>query len=196
VIIKLDQKIEIGKLRLYLKWVLKNFEPNMKKDGPWGGWSITSTNGHFRDGWQSGEKIYDKSLDDKKRSELNTFFENQEFNVPTELYQGYAIELLESLKELNPKFQLSRVRIAVLCPHPEESAYWHQDSDPLSDIAQFRLHIPIETNDLCFFDYENERHHLAADGSIYILNISKMHRALNLSKVNRYHLIMNINYLK
>lgn len=195
-IVKLDEKVDIKKLNEYLSFVIQNFPPNMKDNGPWGGWSITSSTGEIHDGWQTGEKINDPAIDREEKQRLKRIFEKNTFTIPTPLYTGYFKEVLKLIHQADKNLVLSRIRIAVLKPHNESEAYWHTDGDKTINEREFRLHIPIRTNELCFFDYENERHHLEADGSIYLIEVSKKHRAVNLSSENRYHLIMDVSYRK
>lgn len=185
-IIKFEQKINIEKLKAYLEMVKATCPPFMKKNGPWGGWSITSSDGEVYDGWQAGEKAYSKHSSEEEKKAIVDFFASVDFTKPTAIHNDYIVELLQSLKTMAPNLRLSRLRIALLKPHPEDEAYWHQDSDGRDT---FRLHIPIETNDECFFDYKDERNHMPADGSVYLVNVGKIHRALNLSSKDRYHLI-------
>ena len=193
-IIKLDQKIDIEKLVNYLQAVKKSYQPFFKKNGVWGGWSITSSTGSVEDGWQSGEKVNDPCTPDHVKNDLLELFTQNDFTTPTPIFKDYILDILQIIKLADPKIHCSRIRIAVLAPHSESEAYWHTDGDIRDGERKFRLHIPIITNDKCFFDYENERHHLIADGSIYIIDVSRKHRAVNLSQENRYHLIMNIHY--
>ncbi len=193
-IIRLDQKIDIVKLKNYLQFVIDNFPPYLKQNGVWGGWSITSSNGTIEDGWQSGEKVNDPNTPHSLKNDLIELFTKNDFTTPTPIYKDYILDVVKLIKLADPNIQLSRIRIAVLAPHCESEAYWHTDGDSRDGEKKFRLHIPIITNDQCFFEYENERHHLKADGSIYIIDVSRKHRAVNLSDTNRYHLIMNIHY--
>ena len=55
-----------------------------------------------------------------------------------------------------------------------------------------RLHIPIITNDNCFFVVDDEIKRYPADGKYYIVNTSKKHTAVNASWEDRIHLIGNI----
>ncbi len=185
-IIKLEQKIDIDHLRSYLGWVKSICPPFMKKNGPWGGWSITSTSGEIYDGWQTGEKAYAASTSEVDKKAIVDYFLQNNFNKKTKLYNNDFADLMSSLTSLIPDINLSRIRIALLKPHPEEEAYWHQDSDGRDS---FRLHVPIITNDQCFFDYKDERHSLVADGSVYLINVGRLHRAINQSQHDRFHLI-------
>jgi hypothetical protein len=192
-IIKFDLSINITELISYLEFINSFCPPYMKKNnGPWGGWSITSSTGEIYDGWQTGEKINDPSISELEKEKIKKQFKESDFNKPTPLYNSFMQELISSLKTSLPNLSLSRVRIALLKPHPENEAYWHQDGELHKDEKIFRLHIPIITNENCFFEYPNERHHLKSDGSVYLVDISRLHRVLNLSNENRFHLIADV----
>ena len=55
-----------------------------------------------------------------------------------------------------------------------------------------RFHIPIKTNDKCFFIVDKEVIQFPADGNHYILDTTKNHTAINASKEDRIHLIGNL----
>ena len=55
-----------------------------------------------------------------------------------------------------------------------------------------RFHIPIITNENCFFIVDEELIRYPADGNYYIVNTSKKHTAINASREDRIHLIGNI----
>jgi hypothetical protein len=74
------------------------------------------------------------------------------------------------------------VRTRVMRMKPKTCYYWHNDNTK-------RLHIPIVTHEHCFLLLEDERVHLSADGSAYIIDTTKMHTALNCSKINRIHIV-------
>ena len=54
-----------------------------------------------------------------------------------------------------------------------------------------RFHIPIETNDKCFFIVDKKVVQFPADGNYYILDTTKNHTAIYASKEDRIHLIGN-----
>ena len=191
-IIKLDLKIDITKLISYLEFVKNTCPPFMKKDGPWGGWSLTSSNGEVYDGWQTGEKLNDPLATEEEKSEIKKLFTTTKFDCPTVIYNNEIESILKLINNFAPNLKISRVRIAILKPHSEESAYWHKDGEAKGNEKVFRLHIPIITNEHCIFEYTSEKHHLPADGSIYLIDISTLHRVTNLSNENRYHLIADV----
>ncbi len=67
---------------------------------------------------------------------------------------------------------------------------WHYDGT--EDVYAVRLHIPIITNNQCFFATRNESYHLPADGSAYVLRVNVEHCAHNFGSEDRYHLVMNM----
>lgn len=66
----------------------------------------------------------------------------------------------------------------------------------------WRLHIPLTTNENCFFEWEREDGsiesvHLPADGSAWLVRVDIRHRAVNFSNQTseRVHLLMGLNEL-
>lgn len=58
----------------------------------------------------------------------------------------------------------------------------------------WRLHIPIVTNEECYFFHKGEMpYHMVADGSCYIVSVDHQHTAMNLSEENRTHIVMGID---
>ena len=55
-----------------------------------------------------------------------------------------------------------------------------------------RFHIPIITNDNCFFVIEDRLARLPANGNYYIIDTNKKHTAVNASWDDRIHLIGNL----
>ncbi len=63
---------------------------------------------------------------------------------------------------------------------------YHQDQGK-------RFHIPLITNDNCFFVVEDKIVRYPADGNYYIVDTTKKHTAVNASWEDRIHLIGNLN---
>lgn len=59
---------------------------------------------------------------------------------------------------------------------------WHADKTK-------RLHIPVYTHAHCFLLIDEDRIHLPADGTAYIVDTTKNHTALNCSKIDRIHIV-------
>ena len=59
---------------------------------------------------------------------------------------------------------------------------WHADKTK-------RLHIPVYTHAHCFLLIDEDRIHLPADGTAYIVDTTKNHTALNCSKKDRIHIV-------
>ena len=56
-----------------------------------------------------------------------------------------------------------------------------------------RFHIPIITNDNCFFVIDDKITRYPADGNWYIVDTTKKHTALNASWNDRIHLVGNLD---
>lgn len=58
----------------------------------------------------------------------------------------------------------------------------------------WRLHIPIVTNEECYFFHKGEMpYHMVADGSCYIVSVDHQHTAMNLGQEKRTHIVMGID---
>lgn len=90
---------------------------------------------------------------------------------------------LESLG-LNPR------RGLLLRMPPRTRMNWHQDGS--SYTYQTRLHIPLFTNEACYFESQFGKVHMAADGNGYFVHINRPHRACNDSDFERYHIICHV----
>lgn len=73
-------------------------------------------------------------------------------------------------------------RARVMKMKPKTCYTYHQDWTK-------RLHIPLITNEHCFLIVDKEVMHLPADGSIYIIDTTKFHTAVNASLQERIHIV-------
>jgi len=89
------------------------------------------------------------------------------FNIP------YTNSIME-------KFNMFRTRIMV--QDPTTCYSYHQDYTP-------RIHIPLVTNEKCFFILEDILHRLKGDGSVYWVDTVQRHTAVNASWETRIHLV-------
>lgn len=109
---------------------------------------------------------------------------------------GKAIELPEKevefvyplfdtpyINSIIKQHNLYRVRLMRLS---SKTCYsYHQDQAK-------RFHIPITTNDKCFFVIDDIVSRYPADGSYYIIDTTKNHTAINASWEDRIHIIGNM----
>ncbi len=191
---KLPFSYDIDKLRRHLvEFVLPL--PKVTQSSSFGGWSVTSSNGRYQDGWFQGQKVIAKYqgadpleiIAELKKMSIPL---PKEHNKPTEICHGYLSEVLMDIQSKD--FRPTRARI--ICLEPQSDSTWHQDMP--SQYYGVRLHIPIETNSGCFFECEEGMAHLPADGSAYLLRINRMHRVINRGLTHRYHLVMDAYDLK
>jgi hypothetical protein len=152
------------------------------------GWSILSSNGSYLDGWHDATALIKNSMsqNDVEQALAQKGAQSmQKYNVPTEICKGYLAEVLKVIEETG--IEIYRARIS--CLMPGEGADWHRDAP--DNHYRVRLHIPLVTNPDCFFETREEKAHLAADGSVYLLNVNCEHRVFNLGSAPRYHIIMD-----
>lgn len=191
---KLNLEFDINSIFSSVKSQLETIVPIEVYPG-YGGWSILSHDGGVKSGWNESAVVLDANNEMdvpqtiKKFESLNlpsTF----EHTKPTSLFTEPIKNVTEVLAQQG--YQIARLRLSFLKPH--SNIYWHTDVNP----SQYgvRLHIPLVTNDKCFFEYENEKLHLKADGSAYMIRVNKKHRYSNSGDSTRYHLIMDVRDLK
>jgi hypothetical protein len=94
-------------------------------------------------------------------------FTEPNFNIP------YTNEIIKSLN-------MYRTRLMNM---PPKTCYtYHRD-------FKQRMHIPLITNEDCFFLIEDEVVRLPADGNHYLINTTKRHTFINASLEYRLHLV-------
>lgn len=90
---------------------------------------------------------------------------------------------------LSSHVALDRGRLLEL--HPGHVMPFHSDG-----LGSRRLHIPITTARQCLIEFENGgSYHLPADGSCFLANTERAHRATNLSSAPRVHLVFQARSL-
>lgn len=165
--------------------------PRTDQSDAFGGWSITSSNGDFKDGWFRGHLILEKGNFNNIEELRKEFLKKgiplpSQSTVPTEICHGYFSQVMEDIKNRG----LSPCRARVICLKSQSQSTWHQDMP--SDQYGVRLHIPILTNEGCFFECDEGGAHLPADGSAYLLSVNRRHRVINNGNEHRYHIVMDI----
>jgi len=114
---------------------------------------------------EAREKKVDENLYTELRPEIkNTYFEK--------VYD-----------KLSEHFVLGRVRILLL--EPRKCLSFHKDPEP-------RLHVPIISQPGALMIVDDFCTHMPADGTVYYMNTTKYHSALNGSEENRIHLVATI----
>lgn len=156
--------------------------------GPYfGGWSVTSSNGDYRDGFATQKPFIDANettIEEVRQTLQEVGFKGPQFyRTPTSLCVGEIKKVIDYLNEND--FYPCRARFTIL--KKGGSTPFHRDYPEW--LYGVRLHIPIITNEFCFFEYENERQHLNADGSAYLLKINKTHRVENSGSEDRIHFL-------
>lgn len=184
----LPTAFDIKKLQEHLKNVVIPLPPVML-DASFGGWSVLSSTGHYKDGWHKGHLVAENNQNLEEFRQKLTDIGAQpvaEYNKPTEVCVGYLKEVMDHITQLG--LEPKRARIIKLskglsCP-------WHRDTP--DHIYAARLHIPIVTNSECFFETETERDHMPANGNCYFARVNRIHRVVNGGDQNRYHVVMDI----
>ncbi len=159
-----------------------------------GGWSVTASTASYSDGWVQElppSSVEAKTIAEVRENNLKLNFKGpQYYRTPTELCTGEIKKVIDFLS--TEDYFPCRARYTVLkagCSLP-----FHRDYPEW--LYGVRLHIPIITNKSCFFEYAQEKRHLAADGSAYLLKINMIHRVINEGDKERVHFICDFFDLK
>lgn len=106
-----------------------------------------------------------------------------------ERYRGSYLE--EVYHDIGSKFPGGPGRAKVSFMAPRSNVGRHIDLDSTLVV---KVHIPLVTNDECFFYVGNpeQKLHMPADGTAQILNIGLPHRVENNGDQARFHFIMNV----
>lgn len=78
--------------------------------------------------------------------------------------------------------ELKMYRSRIMNMYPSLCYSYHRDPTP-------RIHIPLVTNENCFFVIEDEVIRLPADGNYYYVDTTKKHTFVNASAKDRIHII-------
>ncbi len=149
----------------------------------WGGWSLQSFDGEYTSAWEPGHwRIPQNNFKVKVRLKRPDI----EQTMPTQICKGPFFELIDQMSKLG--FCPHRARI--VCVPKQTALAWHVDTST-PEVYTARVHVPLITNEKCYFESETERFKMAADGSVYILNNNLMHRFVNDSDSHRFHVIFN-----
>jgi hypothetical protein len=157
-----------------------------------GGWSITSRTGDWRDGWdffqndegKELEVFFPKNDNNYKTLKFFNIAMSMEHDKPTQACQGEIAKLVQQIEELG--FYPRRVRVS--CLKAGAKSLVHKDSDLNEYMA--RIHIPLITNPKCVFIQFGQNLYMEP-GNAYMVWVNKWHQIRNDSNEDRYHIIMD-----
>ena len=157
-----------------------------------GGWSITSRTGDWKDGWdffqndegQAMEVYFPKNRSNYEALKFFGIAHSMEHKNPTQAYQGEIAKVIDQITELG----LTPRRVRVTCLKAGAKSLVHRDSDDNDYMC--RLHIPLFTNDKCVFICNGTNLHMEA-GKAYAVRVNLWHQIRNDSDQDRYHLLMD-----
>ena len=158
-----------------------------------GGWSITSRTGDWRDGWDFFQNDEGKAMEVYFPKNDNNFKALKFFNIahslehknPTEACVGELAYIVNQIEDMG----MYPRRVRVTCLKARAKSLVHRDADDGEYMA--RLHIPLITNKKCVFIADGQNLHMEA-GKAYIVWTQIWHQIRNDSDQDRFHLIMDI----
>lgn len=184
----LNLEVDVSELQ---KYFLKNVQPlaPIMQSQWFGGWSILSKSGSYKDGWTPGHLTlrYDgegnPSVDPELIKRLGVV-SNEEHCNPTEVCTGYMLQVIDQIRALG--LVPHRARWSLLKAQGQSTL--HRDSWT----HRVRLHIPVITNSSCTFESEGEVAHMPANNGVHLLRVNRLHQIFNRGKTDRIHIIMDV----
>lgn len=179
-----DFKVDIDEMRRDFEASIRRIPavPYHHAGLPYEGWAITSRDGSASDGV--------KRISGKERVLNGVKVEGA--TIPTELCTDFIRGVLKQLQARGLK--CFRVRYMKMGSEGFDMNF-HRDAKRES----WRLHIPLYTNEHCFFEWETKergkvKKHLPADGSAYLVRVDELHRGANYSPEpsERIHFLLSL----
>lgn len=181
--------VEMEKLRAHLTAHVLPLEPAMV--GPYfGGWSVWSSDGDYKDGYQRGQLMYEPTFMPgstiKEKADALGIKPREMYRVPTSICFGYLAEVVGQIRAIG--LEPARVRLSLL----KAGGHSTKHRDAPEGRYSIRLHIPIFTNPEAVFSCDDESAHMPADGSAYIIDVSREHQVFNRGTTDRIILLADI----
>jgi len=103
------------------------------------------------------------------------------------LGNSYTVEVIKEIEKYTGYVYSARVgRARYMALKPKSCLTYHVDQDNI-----MRIHIPIITNNNCFFVNEDRVGRMETTGKAYVFNSTVKHTAVNASRETRVHLVVN-----
>ena len=155
-----------------------------------GGWSVTSRTGDWRDGWDFFQNDHGEAMEIYFPQNDNNFKSLKFFDIahsmehknPTQACVGELAYVVNQLEDLG----LYPRRVRITCLKADAKSLVHKDAD--GDEYMARIHIPLMTNKKCVFISDGKNLHMEA-GKAYMVWVNNWHQIRNDSDEDRYHLI-------
>lgn len=190
---------DVKQLEKEVKDIANNYDPvfpflpfNVGKN-KYGGWSLTSNDGDWKSGWETGSAMKDGEWNKDLALKKGYKSKNGRFSqtIKTELYKGYLVEVIETFKNLG--FFPIAARIWTI---PPDGHHIGIHTDAPANMYSVRIHVPLLVNDMSVHIWYNDDYtekfktRLDATGHSYMFKTNTLHDAYNNDKIlPRYHLI-------
>jgi hypothetical protein len=186
----LNYKVDIGEMRKALDYIKSNYKPVLQGSefgyNNFGGWSLQSKSGDYREGWEMGiESCTKNGVINYNLAKYLKIAHPFEIKEKTEVCSEVFSNFLDFLE--NEGFYPRRARIT--CLKGNSKSVLHRDA--ADDVYLCRIHVPLITNEKCTHRNENVKFHMPADGSVYMLPVNNLHQISNDSNEDRYHIIID-----
>ena len=141
------------------------------------GWEVIAVN---RSNKRAVEKAHQALTDSEMK---NIHFIEIDLSDLDDVTENMFTEFIYDMPYTNSILKEHNVyRARLMKLKPRSNYTYHQDYTK-------RFHIPLITNDKCFFVIDEKVIRYPADGNYYIVDTTKLHTAINASTENRIHII-------
>ena len=108
---------------------------------------------------------------------------NNSFDTPTPLMFGFAQKILDN-------FPYAK-QLVITVHGPGAQIEFHTDDELFLPEEHIKIHIPIESNDKSYFQYDRENI-VMEPGSVYLVNTTIPHGTDNQGQTERAHMIFKV----
>jgi len=117
----------------------------------------------------------------------NVFDEDKSWDTYITAFKDlYLVECIKDLEHYVWNVHRSKVgRARLMRMKPKSCLTYHRDD------SSVRLHIPIVTNEGCFFINNETVGKMHKPGVVYLFDVASKHTAVNASREDRIHLVIN-----
>ncbi len=117
----------------------------------------------------------------------NVFDKDSSWDTYVDAFKDlYLIECIKSIEHFMWKHGRNKIgRARLMRMKPKSCLTYHKDDSTV------RVHVPIITNEACFFINNDIVGKMHKEGCVYLYDVASKHTAVNASREDRVHLVVN-----
>lgn len=177
---------DLQQVQVEITTLLDKFGTSHDQNADYSGLSLTA----MQDADNPLEDWHVRRRKDNSRMSHSVMYKNRE--LPDFVERPYEIEtnaMTPLVKTIAAKFKSAITKVNLVKLDAGGAIVPHLDFPYYQGI---RLHASIFTNDQMYYDIENERFNIPADGNFYFFNAGKHHGVINQGQTDRINLNINL----